>query len=246
VTLDMVAIPSGTFMMGSPENEKGRYDDESPQHQVKVPAFYMARYPITVTQWKAIRYLPKVNKDLNYIVSDSNFPVTLVSWDDAIEFCARLSNHTGKKYRLPSEAEWEYACRAGTTTPFHFGETITTDLANYNGYYTYASESRGKDRGYNRPVGSFPPNAFGLHNMHGNVWEWCEDDWHQNYQNAPTDGSAWLSGASRNKRKVMRGGSWDDSPADCRSASRNYDDRSDRDHFSNVGFRVVCVPPSTT
>ncbi|MFM6254295.1 MAG: formylglycine-generating enzyme family protein, partial [Dolichospermum sp.] len=122
-----------------------------------------------------------------------NRPVEFVSWHEAVEFCARLSRIENKVYRLPTEAEWEYACRAGTTTPFHFGETITTDLANYCGYYTYGDGSKGQYREKTTDVGSFPPNPFVLHDMHGNVWEWCQDDWHENYINAPDDGSAWIS-----------------------------------------------------
>jgi formylglycine-generating enzyme required for sulfatase activity len=123
-----------------------------------------------------------------------------------------LSKATGREYRLPSEAEWEYACRAGTTTPFHFGETITTDLANYNGNYTYGSGSKGQYRKQTTDVGSFPANAFGLHDMHGNVWEWCQDTWHENYNGAPTDGSAWVDENANQNRMILRGGSWYNNP----------------------------------
>ena len=169
-------------------------------------------------------------------------PVEQVSWYDAVEFCQRLSQHTGKEYRLPSEAEWEYACRARTTTPFHFGETITTDLANYHGNYTYANEPTGKYREQTTPVGHFPPNGFGLYDMHGNVWEWCEDDRHDNYEGAPNDGTAWLT--KQSSPKVIRGGSWDYFPDLCRSASRNDSPRVAR--IDIFGFRVVCVVPRTT
>ena len=152
-----------------------------------------------------------------------------------------LSNKTGKSYRLPSEAEWEYACRAGTTTPFYFGETITTDLANYNGNYIYGSGIKGQYREQTTDVGIFPANPFGLFDMHGNIWEWCQDEWHQNYNEAPTDGSAWLSD-NDNHRVGLRGGSWFDSPKYCRSASRDYVDRAERGSFYNhFGFRVVCA-----
>ena len=202
ITLEMVEIPSGTFMMGSPESEKGRYDWESPQHQVTVPPFFMGKFEVTQAQWKAVASLPQVERELKPDPSrfkGDKLPVEQVSWYDAVEFCRRLSNYTGKEYRLPSEAEWEYACRAGTTTPFHFGKTITTDLANYRGtdweYQNkiypgnYANEAKGEYREKTTPVGSFLPNAFGLYDMHGNVWEWCEDDWHDSYDGAPTDGS---------------------------------------------------------
>jgi formylglycine-generating enzyme required for sulfatase activity len=152
-----------------------------------------------------------------------------------------LRQKTGREYRLPSEAEWEYACRAGTTTPFHFGETITTELANYDGNFTYASEPKGKYLKKTTDVGSFTPNAFGLYDMHGNVWEWCQDDWHDNYIDAPKDGSGWTS-QSGIILKVLRGGSWLGSPQDCRSASRNYSNWDGRAFiYSYVGFRVVCV-----
>ena len=214
----MVYIPGGNFIMGSPSG-KGR-DSEKPQHQVAVQSFFMAKYPITQRQWRKVAALPKINRELQ--TEPSNFkgnslPVERVSWYDAVEFCARLSKYTGKKYRLPSEAEWEYACRAGTNTSFHFGETITDKLANYDGNHTYASEPKGEYRERTTPVGQYPPNAFGLYDMHGNVWEWCLDDWHSNYEGAPTDGSAWFGGEDDNlsqkqARAVLRGGSWDYNP----------------------------------
>jgi formylglycine-generating enzyme required for sulfatase activity len=155
-----------------------------------------------------------------------------------VEFCARLSNYTKRPYRLPSEAEWEYACRAGTTTPFHFGETITTDLANYDGNKTYGKGTKGVFRKETTEVGSFQvANEFGLYDMHGNVWEWCEDDWHDNYENAPTDGSAWVSDKSNNNKKVLRGGSWYGNPGDCRSARRICYVAGFGNDFD--GFRVV-------
>ncbi|MBD2497232.1 caspase, EACC1-associated type [Nostoc sp. FACHB-280] len=241
VILEMVSIPGGTFLMGSPESEEGRYDSESPQHNVTVPPFFMGKFPVTQGQWQAVAALDKVNIDLHLNPSNfkgANRPVECVSWDDAVEFCARLSNKTGKIYRLPSEAEWEYACRAGTTTPFYFGETITTELANYDGNYTYGSAPKGEYREQTTEVGKFPPNAFGLYDMCGNVWEWCQDEWHENYNNAPTDGSAWLSN-NNNYDRLLRGGSWGIYSRICRSANRfgsEYDDWDDL-----AGFRVVFV-----
>ncbi|MFM6603662.1 MAG: formylglycine-generating enzyme family protein, partial [Dolichospermum sp.] len=179
--LEMIAIPGGTFVMGSLEGEEESRSEEKPQHQVTIKPFLMGEYPITQAQWRAVAELPQVNQKLQPNPSRfkrANRPVEQVSWHDAIEFCARLSNHTKKPYRLPSEAQWEYACRAGTTTPFHFGETITTDLANYCGDYAYGRGQKGAYREETTEVGNFPPNAFGLHDMHGNVWEWCQDDWH--------------------------------------------------------------------
>ncbi|NET51779.1 MAG: formylglycine-generating enzyme family protein, partial [Merismopedia sp. SIO2A8] len=172
-------------------------------------------------------------------------PVEQVSWYDAVEFCQRLSKQTGRKYRLPSEAEWEYACRALTTTPFHFGETITDQLANYNASSTYASEPKGEYRGQTTPVWIFPPNAFGLYDMHGNVWEWCADDWHENYKGAPNDGIAWVEHDNDNPYQSMRGGSWRDDHNNCRCASRGNSDIG-RVIDIDIGFRVVCVGARTT
>ncbi len=240
VTMDMVAIPGGTFMMGSPESEKGSQDDEIPQHQVTVPAFYMGKFQVTQEQWKAVAELPQIARELKPDPSGfkgNKLLVEKVSWYDAVEFCARLSKATGKEYRLPSEAEWEYACRSGRTTPFHFGATITSDLANYNGNKTYAKETTGEKRGKTTPVGSFPPNGFGLYDMHGNVWEWCGDSWNENYLGAPNDGRAWIEG--NDTKKVLRGGSWNYNPWDCRSANRLW---SAPDNLgSDLGFRCVAV-----
>ncbi|MFM6080834.1 MAG: formylglycine-generating enzyme family protein, partial [Dolichospermum sp.] len=172
---------------------------------------------------------------------DNRLPVEHISWHEAVEFCARLSRMANKTYRLPTEAQWEYACRAGTTTPFYFGNTITTDLANYCGYYAYGDGTTGGYQGETTKVGSFKiANEFGLYDMHGNVWEWCQDNWHDNYEDAPTDGSVWtgLSTGLSNDIKVLRGGSWFDNPVNCRSAYRTY---SVADfNGSNIGFRVVC------
>ncbi|OCQ99024.1 sulfatase-modifying factor protein [Nostoc sp. MBR 210] len=241
VVLEMVSIPGGTFLMGSPESEEGRRDRESPQHNVTVQPFFMGKFPVTQVQWKAVAGFDKVKMDLDPDPSEfkgDNRPVECVSWDDAVEFCARLSKKTGKIYRLPSEAEWEYACRAGTTTPFYFGETITTELANYNGDYTYGSAPKGEDREQTTDVGKFPANPFGLFDMCGNVWEWCQDEWHENYSDAPTDGSAWLS-ENYNLHYLLRGGSWVGNPSYCRSAIRNWAERVRRKH--GLGFRAVVM-----
>jgi formylglycine-generating enzyme required for sulfatase activity/SpoVK/Ycf46/Vps4 family AAA+-type ATPase len=243
ITLDMVAISGGTFMMGSSEGEG--YKREKPQHEVTVLPFFMGKYPVTQAQWQAVASLPQINRKL---ISDpsrfkgENPPVERVSWYDAVEFCNRLSQHTGKQYRLPSEAEWEYACRAGTTTPFHFGETITGELANYKTTPTFAKELEGEDRNKTTPVGQFPPNTLGLYDMHGNVWEWCLDDWHSDYEGAPTDGSAWVDNNNLSQKQglaVVRGGSWYNIPVYCRSASR--DDLVRRVNiYPFIGFRLVC------
>jgi formylglycine-generating enzyme required for sulfatase activity len=250
VQLEMVSIPEGSFMMGSLQDEPERLSSESPQHQVTVPAFFMGKFPVTQAQWQAVAALPQVNRELNPHPSGfkgANRPVEQVSWYDAVEFCSRLSQYTGRPYSLPSEAEWEYACRAGTTTPFHFGETITSKLANYNADYTYGTGVKGTYRKETTPVGSFnAANAFGLYDMHGNVWEWCLDDWHDNYEGAPTDGSAWFYDNDNLSQKqgyaVLRGGSWINNPYICRSASRNNINRAERDGiYSYIGFRVVCA-----
>jgi formylglycine-generating enzyme required for sulfatase activity len=283
ITLDMVSIPDGTFTMGSPKNEKDSPNNERPQHNVKVPPFFMGKYPITQGQWKVIAtrtdlkvkidleedpsYFKKPYQDQDREIDRWLRPVERVNWYEAVEFCQRLSKLTGRDYRLPSEAQWEYACRAMTEPldlakgesypPFHFGKTITGDLANYNATKTYADEPKGEYREETTPVGQFPPNAFGLYDLHGNVWEWCMDDWHDNYENAPSDGSAWLDNNQEenldaenslestekdgnNPYSVMRGGSWCDSPVLCRSAFRYYNFRRDY-RINNLGFRVVCV-----
>ncbi|NCR46382.1 MAG: SUMF1/EgtB/PvdO family nonheme iron enzyme [Microcystis aeruginosa SX13-01] len=249
ITLEMVAIPGGTFLMGTEDEEIERlikkfnwegFRGERPQHQVTVPPFFMGRYPITQAQWQAIAATAKIDIDLETNPSHftgNELPVERVTWYQATEFCKRLSRETKQEYRLPSEAEWEYACRAGTTTAFHFGETITGDLANYNATKTYADEPRGEYREETTPVGQFPPNAFGLYDMHGNVWEWCADTWHDNYDGAPRDGSVWTKNGNDN-RSPLRGGSWFILPAFCRSASR--DDCYRRDYYRYGGFRVVC------
>ncbi len=256
--LTMVAIPGGEFLMGSP-GEKYDNKSEKPQHPVSVSAFYLSQTLITRAQWRFVAHLPREGKDLDpdpaeFKESDNN-PVERVRWYDAIEFCARLSRHTGKNYRLPSEAEWEYACRAGRTTPFHFGETITGELANYDSSRVYQQEKAKKSPNRTTPVRSYPPNAFGLYDMHGNVWEWCLDPWHGDYQGAPpTDGSVWdetnndnryqnlLNSINElltdNRKCVRRGGSWYSDPYYCRSAFRLVNSR--RGNYYDLGFRVVC------
>jgi formylglycine-generating enzyme required for sulfatase activity len=187
----------------------------------------MGKYPVTQAQWQRIASLPKINIDLNPHPSHfqgANLPVEKVSWLDAQEFCARLKQHTGKMYRLPTEAEWEYACRATTTTPFYFGETISTDLVNHDQKY-----------GQTTDVGKFPPNNFGLYDMHGNVWEWCEDGWHKDYRDAPNDSRSWIS---NDEKHIVRGGSWLYEPSNCRCAYRHYILAAASNYGS--GFRVAC------
>jgi formylglycine-generating enzyme required for sulfatase activity len=259
IQLEMVMIPGGSFMMGSPETEEGSNDDERPQHQVTIKTFCLGKYQVTQAQWRFVAKLPQVNRELEQDPSHfkgdfkgdgstlltNNRPVEQVSWYDAVEFCDRLSQYTGRTYRLPSEAEWEYACRAGTTTPFHFGETITTDLVNYNGDYAYGDGVKGVYRKETTEVGSFGvANNFGLYDMHGNVYEWCQDNWHDNYTDAPADGSVWLSSKEDSNTRLLRGGSWDFNPVICRSAYRSYDFLNG--NHNNVGFRVVCSGAART
>ena len=255
ITLDMIYIPGGKFMMGTADEEVERliqkygsklekyFRWEQPQHEVTVPAFFMGKYPVTQALWKAVANLPQAEKNLE--IDPSRFkgdilPVERVSWYDAVEFCNRLSNHTGREYRLPSEAEWEYACRAGTKTPFHFGETITHELANYNAIYTFADESQGEYREKTTPVGTFPPNSFCLYDMHGNVWEWCYDEWHENYKNAPINGKAWYNISNKHiENRVLRGGSWYSNPQICRNANRSSSTPDSR--YDVLDFRLVWV-----
>ena len=246
VTLEMVAISGGTFQMGSDE-----HDSEKPIHTVKLEPFFMGKYPVTQKQWLAV--MGEFKQEPGF--SGENRPIERVSWDDAIAFCTRLSQKTGKLYRLPSEAEWEYACRAETTTPFHFGETITPDLANYDGNYTYGEAPKGTYREQTSDVGSFPANAFGLYDMHGNVWEWCADQWYGSYANKPESlkqngAIAWTTENTKVSPKpdeaelrLLRGGSWYVNPWLCRSAYR-YGCRRDL-RGNGIGFRLVCAVPST-
>lgn len=247
IGIDMILVPGGAFMMGSPKDEPEREEREGPQHSVTVPTFFMGRYPVTQAQWRFVAELPEINQALNSDPSEfkgDNRPVETVSWYDASECCARLAAHTNRDYRLPIEAEWEYACRAGTTTPFYFGPILTTEVANYNGNYTYNDSPSGAYRAATNPVDLVGiANAFGLCDMHGNVEEWCVDHWHDNYEGAPTDGSAWLNEETddENVMRVLRGGSWDYPPRLCRSASRHYSYPRVANYA--LGFRVVCSAP---
>ncbi len=228
VTLEMVGLPAGQFLMGSPDSDPDARDNEKPQHQVKVNSFAIGKYPVTQAQYQAV-----MGTNPSRFQNNPQNPVEDVSWNDAQAFCRKLSQITGKTYRLPTEAEWEYACRAGTTTRFYFG-----DDANQLGDYAWY---KGNSQQTTHPVGQKKPNAWGLYDMSGNVWEWCEDDWHDNYIGAPKDGSAWLKNGNDN-RSPLRGGSWYNVPANCRSAYRNFTYRPDYS-LINDGFRVVCRSP---
>jgi formylglycine-generating enzyme required for sulfatase activity len=253
VAITLVKIPKRNFAMGSPPEEVDRSDDEGPQHTVTLQEFWMSQTQITQMQWREVagwepgpgeKWGRKLEPYPLRFKGDDR-PVENVSWFAAMEFCNRLSQRTGRTYTLPSEAQWEYACRADTITPFHFGATITPELANYDGNQTYANGPKGESQGKTTPVASFPANAWGLHDMHGNVWEWCLDHWHNSYEGAPSDGSAWLDPVQseeedKMKSRLLRGGSWSNGPRYCRSAyrSRNEPDFA----LGNVGFRVVCLP----
>ncbi len=237
--LKMVEIPGGTFEMGSPENQPDKDNPESPQHKVTISSFFMAEFPVTQAQWREIASLRPIKRWLNpdpsrfkfypqrdEIVKGDLLPVEQVSWYDAIEFCARLRRLTGKKYRLPSEAEWEYACRAGTTTPYYFGKNLDQSLANY-----------GRNVRQPTPWGTYLPNAFGLQDMHGNVLEWCDDGWHENYKKAPINGRSWNDNHSQSSTRILRGGSWLYGPWDCRSANRLRVDAGYWNYY--IGFRLA-------
>jgi formylglycine-generating enzyme required for sulfatase activity len=252
IALTMLAIPPGSFWMGSPEGEECRSGDEGPLHLVQLGGFLMGQTPITQAQWREVagweeregeKWGQELKADPSYFRTGNDGgarPVERVSWHDAMEFCSRLSQRTGRTYTLPSEAQWEYACRAGTTTPFAFGHTLTEELANYNARETYANGAKGEYRRETTPVGSFPPNAWGLYDMHGNVWEWCLDHWHDSYEGAPGDGSAWINKDEEEGTRLLRGGSWYFDPGNCRSAFRFP--AKPVNAVELVGFRVVCLP----
>lgn len=249
--LELVAVPAGVFQMGS--HHEGGYPDETPLHPVYLSGFWLGRTPVTQAQWLAVMdRLPACR------FHGSDLPVDTISWRDARRFCQRLSRRTGRLYSLPSEAQWEYACRAGTATPFSFGETITTDVANFVGGHTYREAPPGVYRHTTTPPGTFPPNPWGFFDMHGNVWEFCQDVWTDDYTGAPVDGSAHqsrpLTGAaavqdfitSLNWKhadpsdltyRVARGGSWHETPTHCRSAMRLKVAEFDRMEY--YGLRVM-------
>jgi formylglycine-generating enzyme required for sulfatase activity len=229
---EMVVIPAGEFTMGSPASEKGRYDDEGPQHKVVfAKPLAVAKVDVTFDDWDAC----VAHGDCDPRVSDSGYgrgrqPVINVTWDDARHYAAWMSRMTGKPYRLLSEAEFEYAARAGTQTAYPWGDDIGRNNANCNGCGSKWDDKQPS------PVGSFPANRFGLYDMHGNVWRWIEDCWHGNYEGAPQDSSAWIEGADCSRR-VVRGGTWDSGPRDLRSAVRFRTSTVARDSY--LGFRVA-------
>ncbi len=262
--------PARKIQMGSPIDEPERLPQEGPQHHVTLGAFFIGASPVTQAQWLAVvmAHPVRINRDLDpkpSFFKGIDLPVENISWNQAEEFCLRLAEITGRAYRLPSEAEWEYACRAGTMGAFHFGPTITPELANYCGtggavcgesdgksiasdvygderYESgaYGQGPTGVSRGTTTPPGTFPPNRFGLYDMHGNVWEYCLDVWNASYADVPLDGSASLSGPP-DSQSVLRGGSWSHNPAICRSAYRDSIAPGFSGWQGRIGVRVVCT-----
>ena len=224
----MRIIPAGRFLMGSPEDEPGRGDNESPQHEVQIATpFALGVYAVTFGEYDMFCQITKRKNTHDALWGRGNRPVINVSWHDAQACCEWLSEQTQQHYRLPSEAEWEYACRAGTESSYFTGHRIAPHQANYDAKQTL-------------PVGSFPHNAFGLYDMHGNVWEWTQDCWHDNYNNAPNDGPAWLKNSAGDcDRRVIRGGSWYGDPQFLRSAIRVKNGTDDT--YDRIGFRIARV-----
>ena len=267
--LTMVRIPAGRFQMGSAEQEPGRHANEGPVHEVSLAEFLIGQTPITQAQWRTVagwqeRPGERWDRELNpepskfqgeearLLAGETNTdgrPVERVSWLEAMEFCNRLSQRTRHNYTLPSEAQWEYACRAGTSTAFHFGPNLLSDLANFNGISTAEHDSLRNTgpqplwRQQTTPVKMFPANAWGLHDMHGNVWEWCLDSIRSSYEDGPYDGSAWLDAqAPEEQRKIVRGGSWEMPARYCRSAWRGRTNQMRPDGpREDSGFRVACL-----
>jgi formylglycine-generating enzyme required for sulfatase activity len=266
VALTMLRIPAGSFEMGAPETEAESSDRERPVQRVTLGEFLLGQTPITQAQWRAVAQWQRLEHEDEKVWPKSldpdpvanledperfqgeQRPVVYVSWHDAMAFCQRLRLRTSKNYTLPSEAQWEYACRAGTTTPFHCGATISTKLANYNGKEVYGDGEKGENRDQTMDVASFPANPWGLQDIHGNVWELCADHWHNNYEEAPKDGRAWIDEEVNKNYDIMnyrnyrllRGGSWPYRPGHCRSAYRFNNHLGNR--IGNVGFRVCCLP----
>ena len=257
VPANFVYIRGGTFTMGSPSDEVSRSGDEGPQHQVRLSDFYMSRYEVTVAEFRrfvedgystdaennqdALNWRHGVSRQLRSS-SEDNHPVIYVSWNDAVKYCKWLSFKTGKSFRLPTEAEWEYACRAGTQTPFNSGYNLTTAQANYDGNYPYDNNQKGVYRQNTVAVNSFTSNAWGLYNMHGNVWEWCSD-WYKESYYAECKAKGTVSNPDNQEpgsHRVLRGGGWGDDAGGCRSAGRRSLTPAYRS--CSVGFRLVFVP----
>jgi formylglycine-generating enzyme required for sulfatase activity len=227
----LVELPPGNFIMGGTDHDKFVTDTERPAHRVTLAhRFALGRFPVTVGEYRT--FAPRHAPD-----DDPDWPVVNVSWDDAQAFCIWLALITGQPFRLPAEAEWEYACRAGTRASFVNRDEITPDDANF----LYSEEGRRIGLGQRTPAGRYAPNAFGLYDLLGNVCEWTEDVWHPNYDGAPTNGSAWLAVRGGEQRRTIRGGAWDYLPRLLRSAWRDSLPRTH--HRDNVGFRLALTMP---
>jgi formylglycine-generating enzyme required for sulfatase activity len=234
----MSSIPAGAFLMGAPENEAGAELSERPQRQVSLAAFELGVFTVTFEEYDSFCEATGMEQAAAVRWGRGRRPVINASFEDAESYCEWLSRWTGERFRLPSEAEWEYACRAGAKTPFNFGETISTEESNYDGAIAYGNGPRGVCRQRAMQVGSFRANAFGLFDMHGNVWEWCADAWRENYDGAPVDGAAYIAGESE---RVLRGGAWNSPPDRLRSAARSKGDPARR--TNDIGFRVAKSAP---
>ena len=238
-TIELLAVPGGSFSMGSAASEPNHIPSEAPQHPVTLRPFYLSTTPITQAQWRAVAALSKIDAELAPTpsrFSGDMHPVEQISWFEAIEFCQRLSKLVDREIRLPSEAEWEYACRANTVTPFSVGDTLMPDQANYD-WRKAKIESPPPWLRQTTPVQQFPANGFGFYDLHGNVAQWCLDGWHSNYRNAPSDGSSWS--AEDDSGRIIRGGTWFSPPKQCRSAYRSSRFPGLRD--ATIGFRIVVV-----
>ncbi|MCE5230285.1 formylglycine-generating enzyme family protein [bacterium] len=232
VPLEMVRMPVGTFLMGSMRDTSPSKPSEFPAHMVGINYnFFIGKYPVTQKQWQAV-----TGKNPAYRQDGGDYPVELVSWDDCKEFVAALNKIGKGTFRLPSEAEWEYACRGGTRTRWFFAD----DPTSLTTYAWFAGNSMAGEEYVTHPVGLKLPNPFGLYDLFGNAWQWCEDDWHSIYKSAPIDGSAWKNDAARTTYRVLRGGGYCPPPSQCRSAYRYYTTPDYRDHYS--GLRLVWTP----
>ena len=227
IWLELQLIPAGTFLMGTPEEEEDRDEDETQQEVTLTQPFLIGKYPVTQAQWQAV-----MENNPSYFQGD-NLPVKEVSWDDAQSFCGKVHEKTGHTVCLPTEAQWEYACRAGTSTPFHFGPELNGTQANCCGIQPYGTTEKGPYLKKTSPVGSYPANAWGLHDMHGNVWEWCQD-WYGDYHKGPIRDP---EGSSNGEHRVLRGGSWFYDAGGCRAGSRGWNAPDDR--INSSGMRLL-------
>jgi len=237
-SLDMIAIDGRSAQVGNTDGSRNAGAYECAPQCVDIEALYLSRTPVTQNQWRAVAELPPVSRELALApacFTGDDHPVECVSWHDAQEFCKRLSLDSGRNYRLPTEAEWETACRAGTTSAFHVGATLTSEFANYSALHAYGTEPPGTYRRSTTPVAQFAPNAHGLYDMHGNVWEWCSDAWQDNFIDRGVHASIGESA-----HRALRGGSWADAPAKLRSASRTGYAADSLNRI--IGFRIALSP----